>query len=598
MNYLKHSLINTRDFLLGTRAYFKNVLLMHGAILFLLIPLLTSSTTFILRRGKLPYLSFDNIGEVLLRHPGVSFSLLLILIAVLLAIFFEFTFLLLSVYFIKKKQPVRLKPLLTMTLYQMKKVRLQTILFFFFYFFLVLPIGGFTFQSDLLSKVKIPVFIVDFIFDNRIVIIGLFLLFYASMIYLGIRLVFALPEMILRDRPFKQAIKESWMLTRKRFFAIVAQLLIITGSVLAVTTSAFFLILGAQRLVEEFAAEHALTSAIFAMTLLQFFLLINIVLSTVGIFYVIIDFMDDEGFLPELPSWFNDESKTNRYAGLIQALLLVAAIFFGVGVSLYNREYLTDFSLSQPSTISHRGVSNGNGVQNSISALERTSTSFSPDYIEMDIQLTSDGHFIVFHDFNFNALAGVRKKPEETTLAEAQALTVSENSQTEKISTFDDYLDAAEDLEQPLLIEIKTQKKDIQQLVELFLDNYQERLIANRHIVQSLSYQIIEEIKKQAPELTAGYILPFSLVGPPITQADFITIEYTTLTRNFIQTVQEDGKQVFVWTTNDEDTINRMIFYGADGIVTDQMELLNDTVNQPEAVTYSDKLVHFVLGVG
>lgn len=48
MKYLKNSLINTWDFLKASDAYFRDVLLMHGFLLFLVIPLLSSSTKFIL----------------------------------------------------------------------------------------------------------------------------------------------------------------------------------------------------------------------------------------------------------------------------------------------------------------------------------------------------------------------------------------------------------------------------------------------------------------------------------------------------------------------------------------------------------------------
>jgi glycerophosphoryl diester phosphodiesterase len=144
-------------------------------------------------------------------------SLTLILLLILLAVFFEFTFLLLSVYFIKKKQPIRLRQLLRMTFLQIRKLRPMTFLFFLFYFFLILPIGGLSFNSDLLSKVKIPAFIMDFIFTNRVLIISAVVLGYLLLIYLGIRVIFALPEMILRDLPFRQAIRESLQATKRRF---------------------------------------------------------------------------------------------------------------------------------------------------------------------------------------------------------------------------------------------------------------------------------------------------------------------------------------------------------------------------------------------
>ena len=72
----------------------------------------------------------------------------------------------LSLYFIKKEQPISLKQLLSLTFMQIKKLRPAVILFFLFYFFLVLPLGGFSLHSELLAKIKLPAFIIDFIFIN------------------------------------------------------------------------------------------------------------------------------------------------------------------------------------------------------------------------------------------------------------------------------------------------------------------------------------------------------------------------------------------------------------------------------------------------
>ena len=201
--------MNTFEFLGKTHSYFRDVLLMHGFLLFIVIPLLSSSTKFILARGGIPYLSYDNLLSIATQHSFVFFLLLLTLLFILLTVYFEFTFLLLSVYFLEKKEAVSLRQLLRMTVIQIRKVRPSVVLFFLFYFLLVLPIGGLNFNSDLLSRIKIPAFIMDFIFANRILIISAFLLVYLALIYLGIRLIFALPEMILRDRPFWPAVKES-----------------------------------------------------------------------------------------------------------------------------------------------------------------------------------------------------------------------------------------------------------------------------------------------------------------------------------------------------------------------------------------------------
>ncbi|EOD6223975.1 glycerophosphoryl diester phosphodiesterase membrane domain-containing protein [Enterococcus hirae] len=597
--YLKRSLGNAWDFLKGTQAYFRDVLIMHLFILFICLPLLNSTTRFILNRGAIDYISSDNISTILSQHPGVLLSLTAVLLTILLLVYFEFTFLLMSVYFIKKQTPISLKQLLQATFRQLKKIRPLTFLFFLAYFVLILPISGLSFNSDLLSKVKIPAFIMDFIFTNRWIVVSSFILFYIFLAYIGIRLIFALPEMILRDRPFKQAVKESWYLTKSRFFAILGQFIIIGGSILLISFAGYLIVLLAQIIVEQFFPNYSLISAVFAMTILQAILLFNIVMSTVGIFYIIIDFMDDEGFLPETPNWFRLESPNKRFSVLKNTSLVLFAVFFGVGVCLYNMDYLTSASQAKPVTISHRGVSGGNSAQNTLAALEKTSRTYHPDYVEMDVQETKDGQFVVMHDFNLKKLTGINKAPQDLTLKELEKLKVTENGAKEPVVSFDTYLKRANELNQKLLIEIKNSKNDSKDIVERFVKKYEENILTHQHILQSLTYQTVSDLKNANPNFHVGYILPFNIVGPPVTPADFLTMEYSTINRNFIDSAHQDGKKVYVWTVNDSDGISRMMFYGVNGIITDQMTILNENIKaMDEEITYSDKLLNFVLGVG
>ncbi|RXA85615.1 glycerophosphoryl diester phosphodiesterase membrane domain-containing protein, partial [Enterococcus hirae] len=561
--------------------------------------LLNSTTRFILNRGAIDYISSDNISTILSQHPGVLLSLTAVLLTILLLVYFEFTFLLMSVYFIKKQTPISLKQLLQATFRQLKKIRPLTFLFFLAYFVLILPISGLSFNSDLLSKVKIPAFIMDFIFTNRWIVVSSFILFYIFLAYIGIRLIFALPEMILRDRPFKQAVKESWYLTKSRFFAILGQFIIIGGSILLISFAGYLIVLLAQIIVEQFFPNYSLISAVFAMTILQAILLFNIVMSTVGIFYIIIDFMDDEGFLPETPNWFRLESPNKRFSVLKNTSLVLFAVFFGVGVCLYNMDYLTSASQAKPVTISHRGVSGGNSAQNTLAALEKTSRTYHPDYVEMDVQETKDGQFVVMHDFNLKKLTGINKAPQDLTLKELEKLKVTENGSKEPVVSFDTYLKRANELNQKLLIEIKNSKNDSKDIVERFVKKYEENILTHQHILQSLTYQTVSDLKNANPNFYVGYILPFNIVGPPVTPADFLTMEYSTINRNFIDSAHQDGKKVYVWTVNDSDGISRMMFYGVDGIITDQMTILNENIKaMDEEITYSDKLLNFVLGVG
>src|SRR5699024_1680509 len=133
----------------------------------------------------------------------------------------------------------------------------------------------------------------------------------------------------------------------------------------------------------------------------------------------------------------------------VGALLVIALSVVG-----FNVIYLNGLTVTKPLTISHRGVDSGNGVQNTIPALRKTSRE-QPDLVEIDIHETKDQQFVVMHDENLKALTGVNKAPYQLTLKQLTRLTARENGYHAKVASFDAYLAAANQLHQRLLVEIK-----------------------------------------------------------------------------------------------------------------------------------------------
>ncbi|MGK9377876.1 glycerophosphodiester phosphodiesterase [Melissococcus plutonius] len=599
MRYSQLSISHICRFLNEARLSFKNVLLMHGFILFVFFPLLSSCTRIILKHSKIPYLSYDLLPSIITDHPFALFFLTLLLIVVVLAAFFEFTFLLLTVFFIKKKQPITVLQLIHGTLLQIKKIRPLTFLFFLFYFFLILPISYINFHSDVLAKIKIPAFILDFIFANRVILISIYILYYLVITYLGIRLIFALPQLILvRSISFCQSLKISWKKTRHQTWRLVIQMLAIWLFIILLLLIASLLIFLGQWFVEQFFSSYAFISAVIAMTLLQCLFLLNVVLSSLSILYIIIENMSVNQLLPDLPEWFSAKKKKKfSYTRKGKSLLLIMTFLFSIGVVIYNANYLRSASKIYPLAISHRGVNGTNGVQNTLPALISTSKA-KPNYVEMDIYETKDKQFVVMHDFDLDQLAGIKKRVNQLTLKELQALTVKENGKTASICSFDDYLKTAKNLNQKLIIEIKTTKQDTSDVIDLFIKKYRTIILKEHHFIHTLTYETAIQLKQKEPRFYVGYIVPFNVVGPPIGPVDFFSMEYSTLNRNFINAAHEDGKKVFAWTVNDKAGMKRLMFYGVDGIMTDELTILKKTMQTDlKHPTYSDKLFNFVIGI-
>lgn len=593
MQYFKILFTSTFTFLKQSQAYFRSVLLMHGFLLLICLPLLSKASYFILVHNQIQFLALSNLPTLIHQHPIALLALVGIALLILLLAFFEFTFLLLSVYFIQIKRPLALQALLKMTFAQLRHLRIGTFFFFLYHCLLILPLGGLGYHSDLLTKFKIPAFILDYILMNRRIVAGLFILVYLGLLYLGLRLIFTLPNIILQQMTFKKALTSSWQFTHQKIGSLLGRLLLIGAALIGFTGLTFFLLIQLQALIETHTLV-GLPSAVVIMTLLQAAMLINLVLSTVAVFFIVIDYLlADPQFV----------QPTFNYATLKLSMplsgrwLLFVANCVLIGVGTYNWDYLRSVTIQQPLSISHRGVSQKDGVQNSISALRKT-TRLKPDYVEMDVQLTKDHQFVVFHDFQLAPLTGHSGTPQSKTLAQLTKMTVHEHRQSAPIASFDDYLARANQLHQKLLIEIKTPTTDNPGLVQHFLNKYQAKIEAHGHMVQSLNWHIVEAVKKAAPKIQTGYILPFNFIGPPISNADFYAVEMTTVNSHFIQAAHQENKAVFVWTPNDQQAVQRMMYFGADGVVTDNLTAVKQAKQQNNQRHYADKLAYYVIGIG
>lgn len=573
----------------------KNVLIVHTFMLTAVVPLFTFFTKIVLASGDIPYLSFDNFIPIIRQHPLVFLGLFMLLCLFSLVIFFEFTFLLLSIYFIRKKEEIGLYQLLSLTFKQLKKVIGSEILFFLFYFFLILPFGGIGFKTELLAKIKVPVFILDYIFLNRLIFVPLLILGYLICLYIGIRLLLVLPLMILYDYSFKEAFKKGLSLTKNRFWYLVRRLLFLTLFLSLVVAILGFLLFSVQELIEVNYPKYGLISGVVVLTALQFLTILRNVAAMVILFYLMVAMITKETISDSLlMENMRSVHVSSSIIRLGNCLITVVFLFSLFGMGSYNYMYLEGELLFKPLVISHRGVTAENGVQNTISALKKTAQ-LHPDFVEMDIQETKDQQFVVMHDLNLKNLAGKNVQVADLTLAELQKITISENGAKAKIASFDEYLTTAKELNQKLLIEVKVSPKDSKAMLDLFIERYKKVILENHYQIQSLSYNVVTELKEKVPEFYVGYIMPFNLIGPPDTQADFYSVEYSTLSHDFVEQVNQENKVVYAWSINDEATTQKMMTFGVDGVITDDLVVVNTAIKiaLDNSDSYYNRLINY-----
>lgn len=217
------------------------------------------------------------------------------------------------------------------------------------------------------------------------------------------------------------------------------------------------------------------------------------------------------------------------------------------------------------------------------------------DWIELDVQQSRDGQIIVMHDTNFRRTAGVDANTWELTYEEVLELDVGSFFDAayagEKVPLLSEAAQFAKENGIKLNIELKPtgHETDFEKNV---IDVIHKAGIEDACVITSQVYEVLEKVKACDDSVTTVYVM--SLAYGDINQlaaADHFSVEATSATRNLISHVHSAGKEIYVWTVNTEEGINKMINLNADNIITDNIKLAKRCVYESQ---YSDLLLEYL----
>ncbi|MBU7558094.1 glycerophosphodiester phosphodiesterase [Levilactobacillus brevis] len=578
---------STRHFFQHWGSYVTLVFITNLAISYVAVPAFTWLTAALMKWQHVPYVSYTNIGSIALRHPLAIIGLLLILLAIITLIYWQFAYLLLGIMNIRNGRPQTSRAVLGDVFRSLVGASPSTFLFFIGYFVVIIPFGSELFSTPLLNKAKIPAFIVTYLMANPLwaVFLGIF---YVAAAYIGIRLIAVLPLMMLDGYHSHEAIRLSWQRTRRHFWTYFSKILVTLAIVTVMVTLIYGLIylgqLGFDR------TGFGLAAATFNLFLMEIITEFIVCYSTVIFMMVVLSSHDSQQQTPLSLFSFREPARTKLRTRLliISGLTLISALLV-----VFNLVYLNGLAMTKPLTIAHRGVDNGNGVQNTIPAMVKTSKE-KPDYVEMDIRMTKDHQFVVMHDGNLKSLAGLNRSVASMTLRQLTKVTVTENGYQAKIPSFNHYLNTAIKHHQKLLIEIKTGSADTPDLSERFYRQFGQRILTNHEQVHTLSYKVMDKLKKEHPQLFVSYIMPYNLTFPR-TRANAYTMESTTLNDSFVDQANREHKKVYAWDIDDVNSLDQMMFMGANGVITNNLNLIQQEIkDNTDHPSYANLLLTFM----
>ncbi|MDO4903113.1 MAG: glycerophosphodiester phosphodiesterase [Limosilactobacillus sp.] len=524
---------------------------------FVILPIFFFVNTWILQGMEIPFVSLRNTGIIITTHPLLCLALLAEIVAGMFFMYYLMVLIMdgmLSMWLMTKFSFVSVW-------HNFKQITVGKMLLVMMYWMLVLPFNTLLFRTPLFNEIQLPQFMADFL-PRKPWILVITVVAYLLMAYFGFRFLFALDS--FGSESLKDSIKRSWALTK--FGSGEMTNLIITLIFASLTAVVFdAVVVGIQCLADAGMPSHALGFYFFDQVLLHVGseLLYIFVLSTILNLFFYSRIIMSYFFMPEVERM----RRCGKWATVLAVLALVVVSVAGTGMqTVANRNVHTV-------TVSHRGVADKNGVQNTIAALEKTHR-LHPDYVEIDLHETKDHQFVVMHDENLKKLTGVDKRPGQLTLAQLTALTAHENGHSAKIASFDDYLKVADRLHQKLIVEIKTTPTDSADMLQRFDRHYAQTLIARHDRIHTLDYGVVQRLRKLDPRLNVMYIQPYNFAYPNHAASGY-TMEYSTLTDDFITRSHMQGKDVFAWTVEKPGVMNQLVDKHVDGIVTDNLVELN-----------------------
>ena len=545
---------------------------------YLWLPLNSFLAGLLLSQTGYLFISYNNIFAIITSSPLISLAFLVLIVINLLVAYFQICLLFIGarhlLYHEKRTLIEYSRKVFQQSFLFMKRLSFCKMAFVFFYVAMLFPFIRKILKIYYLNKIVIPDFIVTYLEDKHW-LVGLMI--FASawiLLYVSVRLMFALPKILFEKRTVREGVKYSLQKTKKQVLFYAWNLLLII-----IKTYLFFFLLLTPLLIGQIVIDNLTQKESLILGVINFVLIKNIHYMALTYFLVkFVSFLTGEE-LEIMPRRKKDHLMRWGVMGC-------ASIFFALEGYIYLEAPVTN----TPLVISHRGVSNKNGVQNTVQSLEKTAQ-LKPDLIEMDVQETKDGQFVMMHDANLKNLAGINARPQDLTLEELTGLDISENGYRTKISSFDDYLNRANELHQRLLIEIKTSKKDSPQMMERFLEKYGPIIKQYGHQMQSLDYRVIDQVLKYDSTIPAYFILPYNSIFPK-TKATGYTMEYSTLDEYFVTKLWYTEQKLYVWTINSSDALDKSLQLSVDGMITDDMEMLQETLAAAqEDPEYTDLLL-------
>ncbi|RFB35919.1 glycerophosphodiester phosphodiesterase [Brevibacillus sp. VP] len=215
--------------------------------------------------------------------------------------------------------------------------------------------------------------------------------------------------------------------------------------------------------------------------------------------------------------------------------------------------------------MAHRGWS-GRAPENTMAAIKLGLAEPGIQAIEVDVQLSKDGIPVLIHDFTLDRTTNGSGLVKDHTFEQLREWSAgswfAEEFSNEQIPALEELFQAASQHTCRLNVELKTAGNLYPLLAEKVVELVEAYELATQVCLTSFDHEIIKRVKELQSSIKTGLII----TGKPVllreqlakTGATILSMAYPYLTKDFVQMMLEEGFEIFAWTIDDENEIERI----------------------------------------
>ncbi len=234
---------------------------------------------------------------------------------------------------------------------------------------------------------------------------------------------------------------------------------------------------------------------------------------------------------------------------------------------------------SQPLIIAHRG-DRINGIENTIDACEKAIEA-GANALEIDIRQTGSGEIVVFHDFSMKRMfnhAGYIGRTSLDKLKTIPYITPKKLNQPSYIETLDIFLEHFRN-RVPINLDAKTIHFFDFKFADKIIKTIKDHKVFDSAWVSCFNPFLLQILKLKEQKIKTGYLFQrltwMHTLYDMITWSDAWHPHYKVVNKRLVKKAEKYRKEIFVWTVNQENILNKLLQYPIKGIISDDTKSIS-----------------------